>query len=159
MDISLGVVLWACLGWSCTYFNFLFLLQSGQQLSGTCWSPWGRRVGIDMEQRKSVYKLLYFCLQLSLLFLQSSWFAIWTVLSGNAVFLSLPSDTFTWNLFHLSMNGIFIWVFLAILTFLPKSSVFISTILIQDWQGSDSLLFYDLSQLWFVSIFLLCWSQ
>lgn len=80
----------------------------------------GTRLGIDMEQRKSVYKLLYFCLQIPLLFLQSSWFALWAVLSGNIVFLSLPSDRFIWNLFHLSMDGIFTWVFLPTLTFLPN---------------------------------------
>lgn len=45
-------------------------------LSPSPWSTFGKRVSINIEQRKSVYKLLYFCLHIPLLLLQSSWFAI-----------------------------------------------------------------------------------
>lgn len=56
-------------------------------------------------------QIVIFFPQIPLLLLKSSWFAIWAFLSGNVVFSSLTSDRFTWNLCHLSMDGIFTWVF------------------------------------------------
>lgn len=71
------------------------------------WDKSGYRHGT----REISSQIVVFFLQIPLLLLRSSWFDVCAVLSGNVVFLSLPSDRFTWNLFHLSMDGIFIWVF------------------------------------------------